>query len=34
LRHWTNGKRSCLKFGVPVVWKELKNHFDDLFLYC
>jgi hypothetical protein len=29
LRQWTNGNRSCLKFGVPMVWKEPKNHFDD-----
>jgi hypothetical protein len=35
LRQWTYGKRICLKFGVPVpmVWREPKIHFDDLFLY-
>lgn len=33
LRHWTNGKRSCLKFGVPMVWREQINHFDDCY-FC
>jgi len=33
LRQWTNGKRSCLKFGVPMVWWEQKNHFDDCY-FC
>ena len=33
LRQWTNGKRSCLKFGVPMVWREPKNHFDDCY-FC
>ena len=22
LRLWTNGKKSCLKFGIPMVWRE------------
>jgi hypothetical protein len=33
LHQWTNGKRSCLKFGVPMVWKKPKNHFDDCY-FC
>jgi len=33
LRQWTKGKRSCLKFGVPMVWREPKNHFDDCY-FC
>ena len=33
LPQWTNGKRSCLKFGVPMVWREQKNHFDDCY-FC
>nr|CAI5858285.1 unnamed protein product [Callosobruchus analis] len=28
LRQWTTGKRKCLKFGVPMVWREPKNHVD------
>jgi hypothetical protein len=32
LRHWRNGKKSCLKFGVSMVWREPKKHFDDC--YC
>jgi hypothetical protein len=30
---WTNGKRSCLKFEVPMVWREPKNHFHDCY-FC
>ena len=26
LRRWTNGKKGCLKFGIPMVWSELANH--------
>lgn len=26
LRKWTKGKRSSLKFGIPVVWREPTNH--------
>jgi hypothetical protein len=32
LRQWTNGKRRCLKFAVPVVWREQKNHFDGCYI--
>jgi len=32
LRQWSNGKRS-LKFGIPMVWRELINHFDDCY-FC
>lgn len=32
LRQWTNGNRS-LKFGVPMVWREPKNHHDDCY-FC
>ncbi|CAH1099085.1 unnamed protein product [Psylliodes chrysocephalus] len=30
LRQWTTGKRKCLKFDVPMVWRKPKNHFNDL----
>nr|CAI5823868.1 unnamed protein product [Callosobruchus analis] len=33
LRQWTTGKRKCLKFGVPMVWREPKNHVDDCY-FC
>lgn len=33
LRQWTNGKRRSLKFGVPMVWREPKNHVDDCY-FC
>lgn len=33
LRQWTTGKRKCLKFGVPMVWREPRNHHDDCY-FC
>ena len=33
LRQWTNGKRKSLKFGVPMVWREPRNHNDDCY-FC
>ena len=33
LRQWINGKRQSLQFGVPVVWREPKNHHDDCY-FC
>ena len=30
LRQWIDGKRRSLKFGVPMVWRQPKNHYD----YC
>ena len=33
LRQWTKGKRKCLSFGIPMVWREPKNHFDDCY-FC
>jgi len=33
LRQWTNGNRSCMKFGVPMVWREPKNHCGDCY-FC
>jgi len=29
LRFWTQGKVSSKRFGVPMVWREHKNHHDD-----
>ena len=33
LRQWINGKRQSLQFGVPMVWREPKNHHDDCY-FC
>ena len=33
LRDWTKGKRKGLPFGVPMVWREPKEHFTDCY-FC
>lgn len=33
LRLWTQGKVKSMKFGVPMVWREQKNHHDDCY-FC
>ncbi|CAH2086043.1 unnamed protein product [Euphydryas editha] len=33
LRQWTSGKRAHMKFSVPMIWSEPKNHFDDCY-FC
>ena len=33
LRFWTQGKVNSMRFGVPVVWREPKNHHDDCY-FC
>ena len=33
LRFWTHGKVSSMRFGVSMVWRELKNHHDDCY-FC
>ena len=33
LRLWTRGKRTALKFGIPMIWREPANHFDDCY-FC
>ena len=33
LRGWTKGKKKGLTFGVPMVWREPTNHFDDCY-FC
>lgn len=33
LRQWENGKRNHLKYSVPMIWTEPKNHIDDCY-FC
>ena len=33
LRRWTNGKKSYLKFGIPMVWRAPANHGTDCY-FC
>ena len=33
LRYWTKGKRKDLPFGVPMVWREPKEHLTDCY-FC
>ncbi|GBM86163.1 hypothetical protein AVEN_48177-1 [Araneus ventricosus] len=33
LRNWLQGKRSRLKFAVPMVWREPTNHVTDCYFY-
>ena len=33
LRQWTKGKKSCLKFGIPMVWREPTSHDTDCY-FC
>ena len=33
LRQWTKKVRKSLRFGIPMVWREPKNHFDDCY-FC
>lgn len=33
LRYWQQGKRSAMPFGIPMVWREPKNHYDDCY-FC
>ena len=33
LREWTKGKRKSVGFGVPMVWREPTNHFNDCY-FC
>ena len=33
LRRWTHGKKDGLKFGIPIVWREPKDHVSDCY-FC
>ena len=33
LRYWSQGKDRHLKFGIPMIWREQKNHVDDCY-FC
>ena len=33
LRAWTQGKPKQMRFGIPMIWREQKNHVDDCY-FC
>ena len=33
LRQWSKGKKTSLKFGIPMVWREPRNHVSDCY-FC
>ncbi|KAI6649573.1 hypothetical protein LOD99_6754 [Oopsacas minuta] len=33
LRSWSKGKEKHLPFGIPMIWRESKSHFDDWY-FC
>ena len=33
LHFWIQGKISSMRFGVPMVWREPKNHSDDCYFF-
>ena len=33
LRQWSKGKKISLKFGIPIIWREPKNHVSDCY-FC
>ena len=33
LRQWSKGKKTSLKFGIPLVWREPRNHVSDCY-FC
>ena len=33
LRQWSKGKKISLKFGIPMVWREPRNHVSDCY-FC
>lgn len=34
LRNWSKGKIKNLRFGIPMMWREQKNHGDDDCYFC
>jgi hypothetical protein len=33
LRQWSKGKKKSFPFGVPMIWREPRNHSDDCY-FC
>jgi hypothetical protein len=34
LRKWSKGKKKAFRFGVPMIWREPKNHNDFCYFCC
>jgi hypothetical protein len=34
LRKWSKGKKKAFRFGVPIIWREPKNHSDGCYFCC
>jgi hypothetical protein len=34
LRKWSKGKKKAFRFGVPMIWRESKNHCDNCYFCC
>ena len=32
LRQWTLGTRKSMRFGIPMIWREPRNHVDDCYV--
>jgi hypothetical protein len=30
---WSKGKKTSFRFGVPVIWREPRNHSDDCYFF-
>ena len=34
LHQWSKGKKTSLKFGIPMVWREPRNHVSDCYFWA
>jgi hypothetical protein len=33
LKQWSKGKKMYFRFGVPMIWREPRNHSDDCYFF-